>query len=442
MTWLSLLLPLLCLLAIVVVFLVHLRQLKQERAQHSQCVQDLSRLQTERDFLRSSLEMERTRHAEQVQELQQRADNRLAELKEEYAAERQRVGEHFALVAREALDEQGKKLEEHDQQRLKHLVDPVREALTRLSEQMTQTHERDHSSRTRLETLLETMNRNSQTLTHEAKNLADALKGESKTQGDWGEVILERILEESGLVRGQHFLMQDYITNGAGERQRHIETDRALRPDATILLPDDRVVYVDAKVSLTAAVDYAAGESEEQRTSAAARHLASVLKHIDELSRKDYSAYQASSPDFVLLFFPNEAALSLALSQRHSLWVDAYRKKILLVGPANLVAMLMIISDLWKRDSRDKELHRLVEAALAAHDKFVLAQDSLDQLSKHIDNAKGAFDKAYGQLYSGKGNMGRRLDELRRAGGLSTKKMLRLPAEEENDGEEEPMGGN
>ncbi|MBT5717752.1 MAG: DNA recombination protein RmuC, partial [Opitutae bacterium] len=271
-------------------------------------------------------------------------------------------------------------------------------------------HEKDVSQHASLKVFLGNLQETQTQLSEEARNLTTALKGDSKKQGDWGEFILERTLEASGLIKGQEFSMQETF-----DRQR---------PDAIIRLPENRAIVVDAKVSLTAYERSISTQDEEERKKARKDHLQSIKKHIDELSEKDYSAIEKiNSPDFVLLFIPIEPAFGEALRLDPDLYQYAFNQKIVLVTSTTLMATVKTVANLWKLEKQNKHAHEIARQAGNLYDKFCGFLDNMNDIGKALQKATEAHEKGYGQLSKGSGNLVGRVEKLRDLG-IQSKKEL------------------
>jgi len=261
----------------------------------------------------------------------------------------------------------------------------------------------------------------SKTVSEEANNLTTALKGSSKMQGNWGEMILESLLENSGLTKGREYFVQEYIRDNADNIIKD-ENGKGLQPDVTIAYPDDRKVIIDSKVSLLA-WDAFVGESDvEQQKEYLHEHIKSIRQHIDGLSRKNYPKY-ALALDYVLLFIPIEPAFLEAVKTDVNLWKYAYDKKILLVSPTNLFAVLKIIADLWKVEQQNEHAIEIADKAGALYDKFVLFVDNMETVGKKLDDASESYNNAFKQLSTGRGNLIGRIEELKKMGANATKQL-------------------
>jgi DNA recombination protein RmuC len=258
-------------------------------------------------------------------------------------------------------------------------------------------------------------------VSREANNLTTALKGNTKMQGNWGEMILESLLENSGLTKGREYQLQEFIRDNAGNIIKD-EFGRGLQPDVIIYYPDNRKIIIDSKVSLVAWDQCVACDDRETQRQFMSDHIRSVKQHIDGLTRKNYPRY-AQALDFVLLFIPIEPAFLEALKNDAQLWKYAYDKRILLVSPTNLFAVLKIIADLWKVEQQNRNATEIAEKAGALYDKFMSFIDNLEGVGRKLDDATQCYADALKQLSTGRGNIVSRIEELKRMGAKTSRQL-------------------
>ena len=312
----------------------------------------------------------------------------------------------FKNLANEILQEKSEKFTLVNQQNLDSILKPLGENLENFKKRVNEVYENEARERHSLNSTIKLMLEQTTKVSQEANNLANALKGQTKTQGDWGEMILERILEDSGLTKDREYFKQQTITNEDGEH---------LRPDFTLKLPGNQLVIIDSKVSLNAYEKMNSSESNEEKTRMMSLHIASIKRHIDDLSSKRYD-HISESLDFTIMFIPIEPAFLIAVQNDQNLWNFAYSKHVILVSPTNLIAFLKLISDLWKRDDLSQNALKISEAGARLYDKLVGFVDNLEKVGKNMDLAQKAYNDAFAQLYTGKGNLIKRAEDLKNMG--------------------------
>lgn len=249
-------------------------------------------------------------------------------------------------------------------------------------------------------------------ITRQAQDLTSALKGNSKIQGDWGEMILQTLLESSGLQRDKHFFIQENIKDSSGSN---------LRPDIILHLPEQKQIIIDSKVSLSSYIDYTQSQTEADRKIHLAKHLLSVRKHIDELGQKGYQRL-VSSPDFAIMFVPNEPAFLVALQADNDLWLYAYERNVILSSPTNLFAILRIVEDLWRRDMQSRNAMEIAKQGGSLYDKFVLLLNSFESVGRAIQRSEEAFEETKKHL-TGRGNLISRTEKLKQMGAKASKQI-------------------
>ena len=369
-------------------------------------IQQAEKLESE---LREQLKLadhEKVQKATQNDELNRRLEE---QVKEQEVAQKQ-MQEKFENLANKILEQKSAKFTEANKENLKHVLEPLDKDIKEFRKKIEDMHEKDVSQHASMKEFLGNLQNAQTKLSEEARNLTTALKGDSKKQGDWGEFILERTLEASGLEKGREFSMQETF-----DRQR---------PDAIIRLPEDRAIVVDAKVSLTAYERFISLTDEEERQKALKEHLQSVKKHIDELSEKDYPAIEKiNTPDFVLLFVPVEPAFGEALRADPNLYQYAFEKKIVLVTSTTLMATIKTVANLWKLEKQNKHARDVAKRAGLLYDKFVNFLESMDEIGKALNKASSAHQTAVERLSTGSGHLVGQVEKLRKMG-IQTKKEL------------------
>lgn len=356
----------------------------------------------------AAVKTERTTLAEQLKQLQAEKSKLAEELRDSFRA-----------VASDILKERTADLDKRTEETLK----PLREDLKNFGEQVNKTYQEEARERFSLKDSIEKLILRSQEISDETTSLTRALRGDSKVQGDWGELILERILDQSGLIRGEHYFVQETLRDESGTVITTGENRGGLRPDVIVRYPNRGAIVIDSKVSLTAYARYVAAETEEERAQALKEHLLSLRKHINELSGKRYEEYTEGSPNFVMLFIPNEPAYTIALAHDPTLWEEAYRKNVVLINGTNLIAALRMAQDMWQRDSQQRNVMQIVDEAGKLYDKFATFAETFLKIESKLEDAQKAFGEAKGQLRDGRGDLLGRFDKLKTLG-AKTKKSL------------------
>lgn len=371
--------------------------------------------QLQTDYLNSqkflaSLET-KLRQAEQALEIQK------AEIRN--MQEQNRV--EFKNLANEILTQKEKVFAESNEKNMQQLLTPLRDQLGDFKKKIEEVYIAESKERHTLESEIRRLVETSTKVGQEANNLTNALKTNVKKQGNWGELILETILSNSGLTKGNEFVLQEFIRDKAGNIIKDSEGN-GLQPDAMIFYPDERKVIADSKVSLIAWERYVNAEDPDEQKQALEDHIRSMYAHIDNLSGKNYPKY-AKALDYVLLFVPIEPAFLEALKADRNLWKYAYDKGIVMVSPTNLLAVLKIIADLWKVEIQSKNAIEIARKAGDLYDKFHGFMKNFEAIGKKLDESKDAFQDAFKQLGTGRGNIITRISELKKMGVTTTKQL-------------------
>jgi len=319
----------------------------------------------------------------------------------------------FENIANKLFEEKSSKFTETNKTNIESLLNPLKEDINKFKTKVEDTYDKESKQRFSLEEKVKELIEQTNKVSAEANNLATALKGKPQKRGHWGEMILERILEASGLTKDREYFIQQSTRDEQGN---------ILRPDVTVNLPDERTVIIDSKVSLIAYDKFVATEDAEEQKKLLDEHLKSTLGHIDQLSAKRYDNLNASL-DFTMMFVPVEPAYLLAIQGNPDLWAYAYEKRILLVSPTTLIACLKMFSDLWRREWQNKNAKQIVYAGEALYSKFVGFTQTFEEIGKSLNKSQDQYNKALGQLKDGRGNLIMQAIRLKDLGLKSDKKI-------------------
>ncbi len=342
--------------------------------------------------------------------------------KDEMEALGKKFNTEFENIANRILDTKSEKFTELNKTNLKNILEPLGKNITEFKTKVEEVYDKESKERFSLGEKVKELAQLNKVISEEAHNLTKALKSESKTQGGWGEMILENILERSGLVKDREYFMEHQLLDENGIPMKSDSEDKKMRPDAVIKYPDNRNVIIDSKVSLNAFTRCIAAIDEETRVKELSEHISCIKKHIITLSAKGYDDYNKSL-DFVMMFIPSEPAYIAALQTDADLWNYAYDRRILLLSPTNLITSLKLIVDLWKREYQNQNALEIAERGAKLYDKFVGFVANLEGVGEHLGKAQGKYTEAYKQLNTGSDNLVAQATKLKNLG-LKTKKEL------------------
>lgn len=364
---------------------------------------------------------------------QLQADNenltqRLKEHKQEVEELQKKFTTEFENIANKLLKQNTTDFAEANQKRLDEILKPLRENIKTFEQKVDDKYEKELKERTTLMEQIKSLSELNQQMREDAQSLTKALKGDSKTQGNWGELILEKILESSGLIKGEEYQTEDYYTN---------QTGGGSRLDVIIKLPDDKQIIIDSKVSITAYTNYVDTDDDVEKEIQAKAHIASVKSHIDLLAKKDYSQIPGlNTPDFVLMFMPSEPSFSFTLQNDNNIYNYAWDKKIVIVSPTTLLATLKTVASVWKQERQTKNALEIARQSGALYDKFVGFIDDLEKIQKGIATSQDAYNGAINKLKTGNGNLIGRAEKIRILGAKTSKQIDTKYTEEDNQIEE------
>ncbi len=365
------------------------------------------------DTLRDDLMAARESSARLDSELKESAQ-RIAEQRGFFETARETLNTQFKHLASEILEEKGRHLSEQHRGELSLVLGPLSEKLATFQKKVEEVYVTEGQHRFSLFQEVQKLQAASSRLSDEALNLTRALKGESKTRGNWGEVMLEAVLERSGLVKGREYEVQMTLSGEAGR----------LRPDIVVRLPDNKHIVIDSKVSLVAYDRYYACESDQERAQALREHISSMRNHFTDLGKKNYQGNAGiNAPDFVAMFIPIEPAFNLAAAADDALIFDAFDRKVVLVTPGTLLAMLSTVATLWRREQQSRNALDIARQAGDMYDKFADVVKAFNDVGDRLRMASDAFDLAKRRLSEGPGNVMKRLDDLKKLGAKASKDM-------------------
>jgi len=337
--------------------------------------------------------------------------NQLEELQKRFQTE-------FENIANKILKQNTQEFNQSSAKNMTDLLNPLKEKISNFERKVEDTYQKGLKDQTNLLAVLKNLQELSMRLDKDAQNLTKALKSDSKKQGNWGEVVLERMLEDSGLIKNQEYFIQETGKNEEGQ---------IIRPDVVITLPQEKHLIIDSKVSLTAYHDYISAEDQDQKEKAIKRHIDSMKGHVKELGDKNYpSMTNKNVPDFVLMFMPLESAFAMAVQTDPSLFNYAWDRKIVIVSPTTLLATLKTIEAIWRQEKQTRNALEIAEQGGKLYDKFVGFLADLEKIGTNLDRASDAYREAHKKLSSGRGNILGQVEKMKELGAKTSKS---LPSE-------------
>ncbi len=344
-------------------------------------------------------------------------NEKLTENKQEIEKLQDKFTKEFENLANKILEEKSSKFTQQNKENLKQILNPLQEKIQTFEQKVELSNKENFERHIALGEQLKTLHEQNIKISTEATNLTKALKGDSKTQGNWGELILERVLEKSGLEKGREYELEKSFAVNNGDNQR-------LRPDVIIHLPGNKKMVIDSKVSLTAYEKFVNAEKESDKELYLKEHILSLNRHVTQLSAKKYEdLYQMESPDFVLLFVPIEPAFAIASNHDNQLYNKAFEKNIVIVTPSTLLATLRTIDSMWNNEKQQRNAIEIARQAGALYDKFEGLIQDLTKVGKKMDDAKNEYKGAMNKLFEGRGNLIVSVEKIKKLGAKAKKQL-------------------
>ncbi len=386
----------------------------------------INKLNEEKKILNNEKHEIDLKHAQKLTELKN-LEEKLLENKGEVEKLQEKFTKDFELLANKILEEKSTKFTEQNKENLKSILNPLQEKIKTFEKKVEDTHKESIDYHAALRQQIFGLKELNIQMSKETINLTKALKGDSKTQGNWGELVLERVLEKSGLQKDSEYFVQQSFVADDGKR---------ILPDVVIHLPDNKKMIIDSKVSLTAYEQYINADSDAEKEQLIKEHVGSLKRHIEQLSEKNYQdIYQIESPDFVLLFIPIEPAFAVALNNDNQLYNKAFEKNIVIVTPTTLLATLRTIDSMWNNEKQQKNAIEIAIQAGRLYDQFVNLTNDLIKVGNQLKTVQGSYDTSMKKL-TGTGNLIRKVEKIKKLGAKGTKnfndKLMERALEDEN----------
>lgn len=398
-----------------------LREEKLDERVH-QVIKEKESMREEKDFLNAEL-VRRNAENDNLEQKLKGQEKELAKLQEKFTKE-------FENLANKILDSKSEKFTKQNKENLDQVLKPLQEKIDKFERKVEQTHKESIDRHAMLRQQIIGLKELNEQMSKEAVNLTKALKGDSKLQGNWGELVLERVLEKSGLEKDREYFIQSSFTSEDGRR---------ILPDVVLHLPDNKKMIIDSKVSLVAYERFVNEEDETRRSKELKEHVNSLKKHVEQLGAKNYQdIYEIESPDFVLLFVPIEPAFAVAVNHDNSLYNWAFEKNIVIVTPTTLLATLRTVDSMWSNEKQQQNALEIAKQAGALYDSFTNLTDDLIKVGKQIGTVQGTYESAMKKL-TGRGNLITRVERLKKLGAKASKsideKLIKRSQEKENSQE-------
>jgi DNA recombination protein RmuC len=375
------------------------------------CREEVVRLKTEEARLKTELENVTRQADERLSQANQQAGEKLSLLLEARAE----LTMQFKNLANEILDEKARVFADQSKTNLDTILTPLGKKIKEFEKRVEETYDRESKQRFSLENEIRNLRQLNTQISQDAINLTNALKGQAKTQGVWGEFILERVLEASGLVKGREYDAQVFEADEDGRR---------MQPDVIVHLPEDRHVIIDSKVSLRAYEQYCTGNGEANSGAVLKKHVQAFRRHVDQLSLKEYQdRFQLNSVDYVLMFIPIEPAYTLAVEADPTIFNDALEKRVVIVTPSTLHATLRTIAHIWRQEYQSVNAIEIAKKSGALYDKLVGFVEDLEEIGSRLAATQRSYENAHNKLFSGKGNLVNRAETIRQLGAKASKKL-------------------
>jgi DNA recombination protein RmuC len=357
-------------------------------------------------------------------------EEKIATWESEIEKRRKELEKDFEILANRIFEDKTNKFSEQSKSNLSEILNPLKEKITEFQNKVEETNKEGIDRFSTLRQQLVSLKEMNQQMSQDAQNLVKALKGDTKVQGDWGEIQLERILEKSGLRKGEEYLIQESFSTEEGRK----------RPDVIVNLPEDKKIIIDSKVSLVSYERFVSSENDDERKMHLKSFIDSMKKHIKELSEKNYqSLFDNGALDFVLMFIPIEPAFTLAIQFGEDLYAQAWDKRIMIVSPLNLFTALKTIANIWKQEYQNRNVLEIAKQSGALYDKFVGFVDDLENIGKKIDDSKSGYVNAMKKLTEGSGNLVRRAEKIKELGAKTSKTLPKSILDQSLEGNDENL---